>query len=123
MVKIILIFVMKMVFIIKMKLIYKQTYHMISLLIMIVRTTIYLELLLLTIIMVMLIMTLFRTIAYMELLIILIKFFFSGPLHARRCLLIDHISSFQDHYMEVLLGKNKATVDIEQCTVVGYIFS
>ena len=26
---------------------------------------------------------------------------------------------FQDQYMEVLLGKNKATVDIEQCTVVG----
>ena len=25
----------------------------------------------------------------------------------------------QDHYMEVLLVKNKATVNIEQCTVVG----
>ena len=25
---------------------------------------------------------------------------------------------FQDHYLEVLLGKNSATVDIEQCSVV-----
>ena len=32
---------------------------------------------------------------------------------------IQDENHFQDHYMEVLLGKNKATVDIEQCTVVG----
>jgi len=28
------------------------------------------------------------------------------------------VQEMKDHYMEVLLGKNKATVDIEQCTVV-----
>ena len=32
---------------------------------------------------------------------------------------IQDENHFQDHYLEVLLGKNKATVDIEQCTVVG----
>ena len=28
------------------------------------------------------------------------------------------VFTFQDHYLEVLLGKNSATVDIEQCSVV-----